>query len=183
MRRIKTKVLVQAPLYLIEVEGYQTTVKCEVGIYKSFDMCYYKKGNKYNIVLGFNGTIVGSARTIKEVENFIPDFLSALKKDIENGIIDIEKEISNVKNKMTYTEWYALAEEIKKETGIDVSFADREGELSYVRLVSYLKDNPDFNAEVNDGCDVDRAVKSVFGAPVHGMICKLIGKDMIRDYE
>lgn len=180
MRREKTKVLIQTQLYLIEVDGFKTVVPLNCGNYRTLEMCYYKTSGHYNIVTGFNGAIIGTAKTVKEVEAFIREFAENLKHDIESGLVDIEKEVFDSKDKMTYDEWLTLAIDIEKETGIAVRFADRGGELSFTRLVSYLEDAPEFKESLEDGNDVDTAVSLAFGAEVQTKLRKLINRERIE---
>lgn len=174
MRREASIVFVQTPLYLETVSGYKTVVN---GV--AFN--YYKDKKDYKVVLGMNGAILGSAKTVKKVEELINDFSYEIYDQILQGKIDVDKEVREARAKPLYSDWVKLAQEIENEIGIDVQFAVRGSEVSYMRLVQYLRDNPDFNDMMNTGYDINDAILECFGEDIYRKVCKFIGMERIVD--
>lgn len=177
MRRIPKIVCVQKPLYLETVSGYETHVKLENDIV----FCYYKDKKDYIIVLGMNGAILGREKTIKKVEERILILAQEIDNAILNGDINVASEYEGAKQKPLYSEWVELGNSIKREIGVDISFAIIGNEISYLRLEQYLRDNQDFNDMMNAGYDINDAITECFGNDVHKMICKFTGMERIKN--
>ena len=174
MRRELSNIYIQRPLYLEEVKGYKTVVD-------GVAFFYYKDKKEYKILLGMNGAILSSAKTVKEVEEKISSMAQEINKQILTGEINVNEEIQKAESKPLYRDWLALCEGIESEIGIDIQFAIRGGEVSYTRLIQYLRDNPDFNDIMNTGEDVNSAIKECFGEDVYNKICRFVGMERIVD--
>lgn len=176
MRREISNIYIQRPLYLEEVRGYKTVVD-------GVAFFYYKDKKEYKILLGMNGAILSSAKTVKEVEERISSIAQEINKQILTGEINIDDEIQKAESKPLYRDWLALCRDIENEIGIDIQFAVRGDEVSYTHLIQYLRDNPDFNDIMNAGEDVNSAIKECFGEDVYNKICRFVGMERIVNNE